>query len=328
MKKIFGLTLLCVWILVGCGKNEKQSQIVLEAVSFRPFPPFDADSAYSYIDRQVSFGPRVPNTKAHEQCKVYLVSFFKRLGWQVIEQKFETNAYDGTALKLTNIIAQIQPQLSKRILLVAHWDTRPFADQDSVDQKIPIDGANDGGSGVAVLMELARTMSQSHTMPGVGIDLLLTDGEDYGQPDFDKGPYVQDSWCLGAQYWAKHPHTPGYRAYYGILLDMVGAKDAKFYMEGVSVKYALDIQRKVWMHAQSLGYGAFFISQLSEEILDDHAYINAVAKIPTIDIIEYEPSDGAYFSRTWHTHQDNMKYIDANSLRRVGEVLLKTIYNE
>ena len=291
-------------------------------------PAFNSDSSYSYVSRQVAFGPRVPNTKAHLDCGEYLARFFMQNGGWVVRQEFLAKAFDGTSLKLKNVIVSYNTKATKRILLAAHWDTRPFADQDSNSPKTPIDGANDGASGVGILMELARAINAAEKKPDVGFDIILFDGEDYGQPMFYPGEYQNDSWCLGSQYWANHKHKANYSAYYGILLDMVGAKDATFAREGVSLQNAPSVVKNVWSTAERLGYGNHFIKIESPAITDDHTYINKLAMIPMIDIIEYETDGGNYFGSYWHTHNDNMNVIDRSTLKAVGQTLIEVLYRE
>jgi glutaminyl-peptide cyclotransferase len=321
-------------LMASCKKEENKStetESTPTAFELVKTPDFNADSAFYFVKKQVDFGTRVPNTAPHEKCASYFVKTFKAYNWSVIEQKFTAEAHDKTKLKLNNIVASYNPNASKRILLMAHWDTRPYADQEQ-DPKLhhrPIDGANDGGSGVGVLLELARVINQSALKPTVGIDILLFDGEDYGAPSFaDHDENSSKTWCLGSQYWSSNKHVAGYQAYYGILLDMVGSKNAKFAMDGTTKEYAPVIQRNIWEVAKGLGYGNVFVDQVSEPIIDDHLYVNQIAKIPTVDIIEYEPSDGAYFSATWHTLKDNIDNIDKTSLKVVGQTLLQVVYRE
>lgn len=292
-------------------------------------PPFNSDSAFAFIEDQVNFGPRVPNTVAHRKAGDYFVEKLKHSGAQVMEQTFEANAFDGTKLYLRNIIGSYNLDVKKRILLAAHWDTRPFADKDTENQDQPIDGANDGGSGVAVLLEFARIFKESP--PDVGVDIILFDGEDYGEPDSFKGSLDREEvfWCLGSQYWSENPHVAGYSAYYGILLDMVGAKDAEFYQEGISMHYAPKVVENVWSTAARLGHRQHFVPSVTGMITDDHVFINEKAKIPTIDIIEYGPDRaGVYFGDYHHTHQDNMDIISKETLQAVGETVLYVVYNE
>jgi hypothetical protein len=314
------------------GKAKPNDQPKVEAVKA---PEFSADSAYAYVAKQVAFGPRVPNSKAHKECGDWLVSKFKSFGADVLEQTGTVKAYDGTQLPLRNIIAQINPEAKKRIMLAAHWDTRPFADKDSVESrwKKPIDGANDGASGVAVLLELAR-MFQATPLQGIGVDLVLWDVEDYGQPEFDKTENDQSylTWCLGSQYWADHKHKDGYQAQFGILLDMVGAKDARFNKEGVSMQVGADIVNSLWKIGQQQGYGGYFQDQTTGEIVDDHLFMNQ-AGVRTIDIIDMRPSTkamgfGGYeFGSFHHTHNDNLENIDSATLKAVGQTVAQLLYN-
>ena len=324
------LLVVVVGILAGCESKPSVVEIPVVAEKLAPIetPIFNEDSSYGYVANQVAFGPRVPNMKAHVDCGEYLVRFFMKEGGSVLRQEFVSKAFDGTELKLKNIIVSYNPNATKRILFAAHWDTRPFADQDKAEPKKPIDGANDGASGVGVLMELARAINAAEKKPDVGFDIILFDGEDYGQPMFYPGPYQENSWCFGSQYWAKNKHKNNYSAYYGILLDMVVAKDPTFAREGVSMQNAPSVVQNVWSAAARLGYGKHFISYLSDPITDDHTYINQIAMIPMIDIIEFENSDGNYFGPYWHTHDDNMDVIDKNTLKAVGQTLIELLYRE
>ncbi|MDQ3191614.1 MAG: M28 family peptidase [Bacteroidota bacterium] len=307
-------------------KTETKEEKPVEVEPRVKAPDFNADSAYAYIEKQVSFGPRVPNSKAHAQTAQYLVNKLKSYEFNVILQEGKVTAFDNKVLDLKNIIAEYKPEASERIMLFAHWDTRPFADQDTKDRNKPIDGANDGGSGVGVLLEIARQISIQK--PAIGIDIILFDAEDYGQPDGTMMERKADTYALGSQFWSKQPHKKGYNARYGILLDMVGAKDALFTKEGTSMYYAPMVVEKVWNTAASLGYGAYFIDKKTPGITDDHSYVNAIAGIPSIDIIQYDPETQSKFGHYWHTHDDNMEIIDKNTLKAVGQTLLEVIYQE
>lgn len=311
----------------ACSSPEKKTEAVAEKPA-KPYPAFSSDSAYAFIQKQVDFGPRVPETEAHEATKNWLLSKFEGYGFVVETQDFEAKTYDGLTWDLTNIIASYNPQATKRILLAAHWDTRRIADKDTERLNQPIDGANDGASGVALLMEIARTIHSQELKPEVGIDIILFDGEDDGEPD---GTTLrnneQDSWwCHGSQYWSKNKHKPNYSAFYGILVDMVGAKGARFHREGYSRQYASGILKKVWDNAARIGQGDFFIYKDSPEITDDHVFVNAYAGIPMIDIIEFSPDYG--FGQYHHKHTDNMEIIDQRTLQAVGETVLFTVYQE
>jgi len=230
---------------------------------------------------------------------------------------------------MTNVIAQFQPAKANRILLMAHWDSRPYADHDENPdlQHLPIDGANDGASGVGILLEIARLLGKQNT--ALGIDIILFDVEDYGVPDhIDDVAYDQDSWCLGSQFWCNNPHVNDYYARFGILLDMVGAKNAIFTQEEVSVYYARAVVEKVWKKAHELGYGSMFSYEKTSQIIDDHRYVNETLGIPSIDIIQYDHLTESNFGAYWHTHKDNMELIDRNTLAGVGEVLLGVIFSE
>lgn len=326
MKNRFWLVgvLLFAWACSG----EKASETVVEEIVTKPYPTFNADSAYVFVQTQVDFGPRVPGTKGHSETKNWVISKLESYGWSAQTQDFQAKTYDGLTWDLSNIIASYNPQATKRVLLAAHWDTRRIADKDTERIDQPIDGANDGGSGVGVLIEIARTIGSQELKPDVGIDIILFDGEDDGEPE---GAKIRNNeqefwWCHGSQYWSKNKHIPNYSAYYGILVDMVGGKNAKFYREGTSRQYASGILSKVWSNASTLGFSDFFIQKDAPEILDDHAFVNVNAGIPMIDIVEFSPEYG--FSHYHHTHQDNMELIDRRTLQAVGQTVLFTVYQE
>lgn len=293
-------------------------------------PTFNADSAYSFIQQQVSFGPRVPNTKPHQLCKKHIRKKLQEYGAKIYLQKFEALAFNGESLKLCNIIASFNPDCSKRILLAAHWDTRPFADKDINCQEKPISGANDGASGVGILLEIGRIISQMPTnFLGTGIDMIFFDGEDYGPTEKCKKnvPNASVFWCLGSQFWAQQPHQINYGAQYGILLDMVGSKDASFYQEGWSLHYSSETVTRIWKIAQNLGYANYFISQPSGyHILDDHYFVNKDMGIPMINIIDHGIAPKVCFSSYHHTHADNLELISKETLQAVGQTILQVIY--
>jgi glutaminyl-peptide cyclotransferase len=335
MKYISIITIGISTLLLSCSGESKigNNTVVdgkVETVTSKA-PVFNQDSAYQYIVEQVNFGPRVPNTVAHRKCSAYFVAKLKSWDVDVIEQDFEAKAWDGTILKSKNVIGIINPKAEKRILLAAHWDTRPYADQEddkSLHHK-PIDGANDGASGVGVLMEIARIVQASKDKPNVGIDIVLFDSEDYGTPEFHQGESDPNFWCLGSQYWATHKHKPGYFAYYGILLDMIGAKEARFYKEERSLYYAESVVNKVWSKGQSLGYSNHFIDKPCGGITDDHVFVNKLTGIKMIDIIQYnDENEGHFFGDYWHTHDDNINVIDKNTLKAVGHTLIEVLYSE
>ncbi|MFD2202121.1 M28 family peptidase [Shivajiella indica] len=318
------LTLLC---LIWSCSGDKTSDTLQEPVVYRDVPEFLADSAYFYIQKQVDFGPRVPNTEGHKKTKAWLIEKLNGFGLEVQTQDFPAKTYDNQTWNLSNIIASYNPSVKKRVLLAAHWDTRRMADKDTERINEPIDGANDGGSGVGVLLEVARIISISEIKPEIGIDFIFFDGEDDGEPEHTNlRNNSQIWWCLGSQHWSKNPHLPGYSAFYGILVDLVGAKGARFYREGYSMRYGKNIVHKVWNFASELGYSDFFINRDSPEIIDDHVFVNKDAGIPMINIVEFSPDYG--FGHYHHTHADNMDLIDKRTLKAVGQTVLFTIYQE
>lgn len=287
-----------------------------------PVPKFEQDSAYSYIARQVDFGPRVVNTPAHKATRQWLSQQLRTFGAQVIEQDFTATAYTGEKLEATNIIARFSPEKTDRILLCAHWDSRHISDSElhTGDPLQPVDGADDGGSGVGVLLEVARQMGQA--LPDVGVDIVLLDAEDYGEAQSDN----VNSWGLGAQHYARN--LPPNKARYGILLDMVGAKNARFTVEEVSEYYAPELRKKVWRLAKQMGYGNYFVEDKTSAVTDDHFFINRIANIPTIDIINRPADTPTGFGAHWHTDKDNMDIIDKQTLKAVGQLVLAIVYRE
>jgi hypothetical protein len=319
-------TFFFLFILVSCTEDVTDSEVHTQKEAVKT-PEFNADSAYHYIQKQVDFGPRVPNTLAHKETAEYLSSKLKQFGAEVIVQEAIVQAFDGTSLEMKNIIGQFQPEKKRRILLYAHWDTRPFADKDSERTTEPIDGANDGGSGVGVLLEIARQLSLQPA--DHGIDIIFFDTEDYGAPEWeeDDGNYLD--WCLGSQYWAKNKHLRNYRAKYGILLDMVGAKDAVFNKEGTSMALAPNVVRKIWNTASRLGYEAYFKNNVTPQTIDDNLFVSQLGGIPSANIVHYHTETlpmgyGAFH----HTHKDNMSIIDTSTLKAVGQTVMEVIYQE
>lgn len=329
MKYSFLLFCCFFLLIISCEENKTTSNTqTTTSTSLVKVPPFNADSSYHYIEKQISFGPRVPNSDAHAKCAEWLIENLKNNADTVYVQAAQAKAYDGTALNFKNIIASFNPQNKNRIILAAHWDTRPYSDQDK-DQaqwRNPIDGANDGASGVAVLLEIARQLKLQKIE--IGIDIILFDAEDYGQPSFSKSPQSSDSYCLGSQYWSKNKHIPNYSAQYGILLDMVGAKGSTFLLEDFSMQVYPGLMRKVWNKAHQLGHTQYFLFQKTDAITDDHFYVSTIGKIPMIDIISLHPQNVYSFHESWHTQNDNISIIDKNVLLAVGETVLHTVYEE
>ncbi|WP_369793932.1 M28 family peptidase [Prevotella sp. S7 MS 2] len=292
-------------------------------------PAFNADSAYAFTQAQCDFGPRSMNSVGHDRCAEWIVNRFKAYGCKVEIQRADLTGYDGTVLKSQNIMASYRPELTTRILLCAHWDSRPWADNDpdSANWHKPIMAANDAASGVAVMLEIARLLNQDKKL-NIGVDFVCFDAEDWGTPQWADVEDDGESWALGAQYWAQHI-PGGYAPRYGILLDMVGGQGARFFQEQMSKQYAPDIVKKVWRAARSAGYGSFFPKTDGGAVTDDHIPVNDFAKIPTIDIIPYYPDcRQSSFGPTWHTLADDMQHIDKNTLKAVGQTVIQVLFME
>lgn len=323
MKPFFLKTFLFFIIIsFACCKKQASATSANDNVKKQQTTIFSADSAYKYIETQVAFGARVPNSTAHKQCGTFLIDKLSQFCDTIYIQNCQLKAFDGTILHAQNIIGSFNPENKKRILLLAHWDSRPWCDaeSDKAKQQTPVLGADDGASGVGVLLEIARCLSIQK--PTFGIDILLTDAEDYGVPSWSDERNSQ-SWCLGSQYWAKNPHVKNYTAEFGILLDMVGGTNAIFPIEENSQYYAPHIVAKVWEEAQQLGYSDLFVNQPFGAITDDHLPINEIARIPTLDIIHLNNQTG--FPDYWHTTKDDMTNISKNTLKKVGDVVLNSI---
>ena len=322
--RLIGFLILFVTI-IACNTN--QDKVVEKKLKVKvEVPNFNSDSAYFFVEQQVNFGPRVISSKAWDNCSKYLTSKLESYNAKVIVQQAPITTYDQKKHTIRNIIGSYSPEKNNRIALFAHWDSRHVADYDTINTSKPILGANDGGSGVGVLLEIARNLNLKN--PKIGVDIIFFDAEDYGQPENSKFPIMNDSWCLGSQHWSKNPHKQNYFAKYGILLDMVGGKDAEFWQESISSYYASNIIKKVWDVAHNIGYSNFFIYKNSPQIMDDHYYVNTIAGIPTIDIIEYDPFSKTNFNKHWHTHADNMNNVDRKTLKAVGQTVMDVIYSE
>lgn len=315
-----------VLVLTACGGDTDPSvtKPPKDKVEVK-IPQFNKDSAYAYIETQVNFGPRVPETPAHEACAYWLRGKLASFGWQSQFQEATIESFeDGETLDIKNIIGVYKPELTNRVLLCAHWDTRRMADQDTARTQEPILGADDGGSGVGVLLEIARVLGENNL--DVGVDIVFFDAEDQGRAN-DPRPDRQ-TWCLGAQHWSRQPHQMVEKPEFGILLDMVGYSHARFPREGFSAKAAPAVQQAVWKQAQELGYSDLFVQDKAQQLIDDHVYVNEIADIPTIDIINLptNPAANGRFGYYWHTHHDNMDIIGKHTLNAVGKTLLLTLY--
>lgn len=320
MRKISGI-ISCILLmgaaLMSCASKSGAAASAEQSTPEVEVPAFNADSAYHYVKTQVDFGPRVPNTAAHKATASWLQHTLERHGAKVTLQPMTLTAFDGTKLQAVNIFGQYNPEATDRTLLLAHWDTRPWADEDpdKGNRSRPADGANDGASGVGVLLEVARQLQAQN--PGKGIDILFVDAEDWGESS------NEESWALGARYFVEHPIVSGYRPTRAILLDMVGGTDAKFYHEYFSMQAAPDLCQRLWSAASEAGYGTRFVGRQGSAVTDDHVQLIA-AGIPAVDIIEYRPGVG--FNPTWHTMADNMQGISKETLQSVGQTLMQYLY--
>ena len=327
IKSIVFVLFICVFA-AACGNDKNESGqkkgLASDTISIKPLsvPVFDADSAYLYVSRQVAFGARVPGSAAQTKCAEWMERMLKKVCDTVYKQDVHVKGGDGKSLPCINLIGVINPKATKRILFLTHWDSRPWADQDTKDKDKPVMAADDGGSGVGVLLEVANELKAHGLSASVGVDILFTDVEDYGRSEWG-----ENSYCLGTQYWANHPHVAGYKADFGILLDMVGAHGAQFPMEASSTVFAGDIQQKVWRAAEESGNSSYFLYTPSAEITDDHVPVNKITGIKTIDIINLTPDPERPFAPHWHTHADVMDIIDKNTLKAVGQTLLQVIYS-
>lgn len=321
---IIGAGILC---LFSCSK--KPAEVVR--------PAFNADSAYTYIEKQMAFGPRVPNSAAHMQCAVWLIEQLRACGAEVELQKGFMPDYRGSNQQIYNIIGHfytMETASRPRVLLGAHYDTRPWCDEEEEysDRFYNVPGANDGASGVGVLLEVARQLGirMADSTFRTPVDIIFFDVEDSGSPQFYTGPERDDTWCLGSQLWAtnyaqRKDQATAIKYQYGLILDMVGAPDAVFPLEMYSMQYASNYQQQIWQSASKLGYGAMFSNQYSYPITDDHYYINHLAGVPCVDVIHYDLRNATGFASWWHTRNDDMSNISRATLQAVGEVVMSQL---
>jgi Zn-dependent M28 family amino/carboxypeptidase len=334
--RIRTLLFIILVVLIGCSRDGQKTNQPDAPAKIVNVPSFNADSAYYFVKKQVDFGPRIPNSAAHKKAGDYFIAQLKTYGAVVKVQEFTATTFTNEKISLRNIIASFNPDKKKRILLAAHWDTRPVSSKDEEKPNAAFDGANDGASGVGVLLEVARIIGKQPT--DAGIDIILFDGEDWGFDTEDKGtwgiaesppplpPGLESWWCLGSQHWSKNKHLGNYTAAFGILLDMVGGKNAQFAYEGVSLDYAAGVVDKVWKSAAKLGFSHVFITEKDGQMIDDHLFVNIHAKIPMIDIVSYAGDQG--YGDFHHTQKDNMSSISKETLHAVGQTLLQVIYYE
>lgn len=306
-------------LLAACHSNSGNKGSGEQPASSAPVTvmgSFNADSAYQYVKKQVDFGPRIPNTSAHDACADWIIMKMRSLADSVTVQRTTVSTH-GKSYRCINVTGHFNPAAASRVLVLAHWDTRAFADADPKTSDQHFDGADDGASGVGVLLEIARQLKEQPTQ--LGVDLLCTDVEDAGVEGDD------NSWGLGTQYWSRQAKARGYRAMYGILLDMVGGKGARFYREALTKQFAGPQSTMVWNTANQIGYSDYFSYQkMDVGITDDHAFVNRLTGIPTLDIIALQGNGD--FMPWHHTVNDNMSIIDKKTLEAVGQTVLQVVY--
>jgi hypothetical protein len=320
---IIGVFLVIGILLVPSCKKDNTSQSTAAPIARAIVPAVDENAAYSFIEKQIAFGKRVPGTPEHAACRDWIIQSMKELGGEVHTQNFKANFLGRSNVECTNIIAKFNPEKQKRILLAAHYDSRAIADKDD-DQAVkslPIDGADDGASGVALLLEIASLIKE-HPID-LGVDFIFFDAEDQGEPD---GSATGNDWALGSKYWSQNRIPKGYRANWGILLDMVGAKNATFGKEEISKTYASAYLNKVWTLAARMGYSDYFQNFDAGDVMDDHYYVIMYAQIPMIDIINMSPVNRRNFGDHHHTMDDNIEIIDKRTLKVVGQVVTASVY--
>lgn len=317
----FAILLSMVFFVIQTGCKEKAVVRTPQPKVSLKTPAFDGNNAYAYVEKQLSFGYRVPGTEAHRNTVKWLSEELESKGAKVILQDFKADFMGKTQVPCTNIMGQFFPENKTRILLAAHFDSRMVAEKDDERQNEPIPGADDGASGVAVLLEIARILSEN-PLP-IGVDILFFDAEDQGET---KGK--DNTWALGSQYWSNNIVPKGYDAKYGILLDMVGSEGAAFGKEELSRGFAREIQDKIWDLASSMGYSDYFQNYTTGMVFDDHLYVNRDAKIKMVDIINQSPTDRSSFGDYHHTHDDNLDIISARTLRVTGQVVTAVLFNE
>ena len=306
------LLIVLVYFVVACNSDAKKGSAAQRgattgATTGVTSTGFDGNAAYNYAKAQVDFGPRVPGTPAAKQAGDWIIRQMRSRADTVIVQSFTHTTADGKTLPMRNILARFRPELAERVLYLTHWDSRPVSESASTDaeKKMPVPGANDGASGVGLFVALADVLKK--TPPNVGVDLLFTDGEDYGQ----FGPPEVDV-LIGSKYFATHLPSPGYKPLYGVLWDMIGDKDLRIPYEMNSFQQAPEVVSRVWQTAADLGYGDVFVQESGGAITDDHMpLLNAGMRVIDVIDLDYPPH---------HTPQDTMDKISAKSLAIVGDV--------
>ena len=302
------LSVLLLAALVACADEAPRG----EPAQRIERPAFSGARAFELVETQLAFGPRIPGAEGHAAQLEWMVELLAGLADTVLVDRFSHVTSTGDSLPLANVLARFNPGDPDRLLFLAHWDTRPISDQsaDPAEYDTPVPGANDGASGVAVLLALAELLAQQP--PPVGMDLLFVDGEDYG-------PTTADMF-IGSSRYVQQPSSS--RPRYAVLLDMVGDRDASFPVEGYSSRYAPRVVQRVWGIARELGYGRLFPMTVRPPVHDDHVPLNE-AGIPAVDIIDFEYGPD---NALWHTPQDVAVNVSAATLEVVGEVVAEIAY--
>jgi glutaminyl-peptide cyclotransferase len=302
------LVILLLCVLAGCKGDQKQGAAAERSPTTPPpSTGFSGQAAYDYAKAQFDFGPRVPGSAAAKKAGDWIISQMRTRADTVIVQSFTYTTATGKKLPLRNILARFRPELANRVLYLTHWDSRPIAESAATEaeRKMPTPGANDGASGVGMFIALGDVLKK--TKPNVGVDLLFTDGEDYG----DFGPPEVDV-LIGAKYFANHLPSAGYKPMYGVLWDMIGDKDLRIPYEMNSFQQVPEVVSRVWQTAADLGYGNVFVQESGGLITDDHIpLLNAGLRIIDVIDLTYPPH---------HTPQDTMDKISPQSLGIVGDV--------
>lgn len=331
MKQLFYILNLtfCI-VLVSCG-HRTQGLSENDTIPMQPCPKFIAENAMATIEAQCQMGPRVPGTQAWKACGDSIVAWFSALGLTVTEQVTTVVRYDSTEVPCRNITASLNPENHDRVLLCAHWDSRPWADNDEKESNhnTPVPAANDGASGVAVMLELARILSAADSIE-TGIDFVCFDVEDAGRPQWDEETTdaSDTGWCLGSKVWSDEAFRNNYQARFGLLFDMVGGRGSTFSREGYSLHFAQPVVDMLWHIAHQIGYGHYFPLSEGGYITDDHVNVNQIARVPCVDIVPYHKDGPSSFGPTWHTLNDTPENIDPNVLEAVGQSVLQLLYND
>lgn len=314
------ILILCCLAACQSDLDKKISQLD-EVELTNPKIPFNGDSALFFVTKQVDFGPRVPNMPSHSNCANYLTDKLSSYGLTVEVQKADVENFRGDSLSLRNIIAQYQPQYKNRVALICHWDTRPYADReiDLARQEMLPDGANDGGSGTAIMLEIARLTQKADL--DLGIDFFFFDGEETGPPEYDTS-YVQtmNSYCLGSQFYCEYPLL-SMKHEVGVLLDIVGGREAKYTFEHHSINQAYQAMLTFWALGHQLGFDQYFIEDKTRFVgNDDHVVLHNCSDLPIFALIEYDASRQSYNVHQ-HKMSDNLENVSKESLYRVGSTL-------